>query len=156
MKRRPVGVCVIAFFYFLGAAGYTALLMAWLFARLSVIGFFESATPSAELGPTLLLDLPGIVTAYFIVMAVFCWWVGIALWKLQRWAWFVTCAFVVLSFALDVSLFARMSHHLPLLLLVLGILRFCFLILILAYFSRTRVRNAFGLIRSNAAVNSTR
>lgn len=156
MNRRPLGVSVIAFFYFLGAGGYTALLMAWLFARLSVIGFIESATPSAELGPTLLLDLPGIVTAYFVVMAVFCWWVGIALWKLQRWAWFVTCAFVVLSFVLDVSLFARMFHHLPPVLLVLGILRFCFLILILAYFSRTRVRNAFGLVRSNAAANFTR
>ena len=156
MKRRPAGVSVISFFYFLGAAGYTALLMAWLFARLSVIGFIESATPSAELGPTLLLDFPGIVTAYFVVTAVFCCWVGIALWKLQRWAWFVTCAFVVLSFVLDVSLFARMFRHLPPVLLALVPLRFFFLILLLSYFSRTRVRNAFGLVRSNAAVHSTR
>lgn len=155
MKRRPIGVSVIAFFYFLGAAGYTALLMAWLFARLSVIGFIENATPSAELGPTLLLDFPGIVTTYFVVMVVFCCWVGVALWNLQRWAWFVTCAFVVLSFVLDVSLFARMFRHLPPVLLVLGILRFCFLILILVYFNRTSVRNAFGLVRSNSAVSST-
>ena len=155
MKRRPIGVSVIAFFYFLGAAGYTALLMAWLFARLSVIGFIENATPSAELGPTLLLDFPEIVTTYFVVMVVFCCWVGVALWKLQRWAWFVTCAFVVLSFVLDVSLFARMFRHLPPVLLVLGILRFCFLILILVYFNRTSVRNAFGLVRSNSAATST-
>ena len=154
MRRRPAGVSIIAFFYFLGAAGYAALLMAWLFARLSVIGFIENATPSAELGPTLLLDCPGIVTTYFVAMAVFCCWVGVALWKLQRWAWFVTCAFVVLSFVLDVSLFARMFRHLPPVLLVLGTLRFCFLILILAYFNRTRVRNAFGLARSNSAAGS--
>lgn len=146
---------MIASLYFAGAAGYTALLMAWLFARLSVIGFIESATPSAELGPTLLLDFPGIVTTYFVVMAVFCCWVGIALWKLQRWAWFVTCAFVVLSFVLDVSLFVRMFRHLPIVLVVLGALRLCFLILIVAYFSRTRVRNAFGLVRSDSAVSST-
>ncbi len=154
MKRRPAGISVIAFFYFLGAAGYTALLMTWLFARLSVIGFIENATPSAELGPTLLLDFPGVVTAYFIVMAIFCCWVGIALWKLQRWAWFVTCAFVVLSFVLDVSLFARMFRHLPPALVVLGTLRFCFLILILGYFSRTGVRSAFGLVRSSSATTS--
>ena len=146
---------MIASLYFAGAAGYTALLMAWLFTRLSVIGFIESATPSAELGPTLLLDFPGIVTTYFVVMAVFCCWVGIALWKLQRWAWFVTCAFVVLSFVLDVSLFVRMFRHLPIVLVVLGALRLCFLILIVAYFSRTRVRNAFGLVRSDSAVSST-
>ena len=154
MKRRPAGVSIIAFFYFLGAAGYAALLMAWLFARLSVIGFIESATPSAELGPTLLLDFPGLVTAYFIVMAVFCCWVGIALWKLQRWGWFVTCAFVVLSFVLDVSLFARMCRHVPTTLVILGILRFCFLILILVYFSRTGVRSAFGLVRTSSASGS--
>ena len=155
MKRRPAGVSVIAFFYLLGAAGYSALLVAWLFSRLSLIGFIESATPSAELGPTLLLDFPGIVTTYFIVMAAFCFWVGIALWKLQRWAWFVTCAFLVLSFVLDVSLFAHMFRHLPPVLVVLGSLRLCFLILIVAYFSRTRVRNAFGLVRSNSAASST-
>jgi hypothetical protein len=147
-------VTVIAFFYFLGAAGYSALLMAWLFARLSVIGFIESATPSADLGPTLLLDFPGIVTAYFIVMAAFCGWVGVALWKLQRWAWFVTCAFVVLSFVLDASLFARMFRHLPPALVALGTLRFCFLILILAYFNRTGVRRAFGLVRSSSVTSS--
>ncbi len=155
MKRRPAGVSIIAFFYFVGAAGYSALLMTWLFSRLSLIGFIESATPSAELGPTLLLDFPGFVTTYFIVMAVFCCWVGIALWKLQRWAWFVTCAFVALSFVLDVSLFARMFRHLPAGLVLLGTLRFCFLILIVAYFSRTRVRKAFGLVRSNSAASST-
>ena len=154
MKRRPAGVTIIAWFYFLGAAGYAALLMTWLLARLSVIGFIENATPSAELGPTLLLDFPGIVTTYFIAMAIFCCWVGIALWKLQRWAWFVTCAFVALSFALDVGLFAHMFRHLPPSLVVLGTLRFCFLILILVYFSRTGVRNAFGLVRSRSAASS--
>lgn len=151
MKRRPAGVSVIALFYFLGTAGYTVLLLAWLFARLSLIRFIEDATPSADLGPALLLDFPGVVTTYFIVMAVFCCWVGVALWKLQRWAWFVTCAFVVLSFALDVGLFANMFRHLPPALLALGVLRFAFLITILAYFNKTSVRRAFGLARAGAA-----
>lgn len=151
MKRRPLGVTVIAVMYLLGACGYTALLFTWLFARYSVASFIETATPSASLGPALLLDVPGIVTAYFIVMAVFCCWVGVALWKLQRWSWFVTCAFAAFSFLLDLSLFVRMSRHLPATILTLGILRFAFLVGIVVYFSRTRVRAAFGLVRAKAA-----
>ena len=151
MKRRPLGVTVISLMYLLGATGYTALLFTWLFARYLVVSFIEAATPSASLGPTLLLDVPGIVTAYFIVMAAFCCWVGVALWKLQRWSWFVTCAFAAFSFLLDLSLFVRMSRHLPATILMLGILRFIFLVGIVAYFSKTRVRAAFGLVRAKAA-----
>lgn len=151
MKRRPAGVTIIALMYLLGASGYTALLLMWLFARNSVISFIETATPSAELGPALLLDVPGIVTTYFVVMAGFCCWVGVALWKLQRWSWFVTCAFAAFSFLLDLSLFVRMFRHLPATLLVLGILRFAFLVGIIVYFSKTRVRAAFGLVRAKAA-----
>jgi len=151
VKRRPKGVSIIAAFYFLGSAGYTALLFAWLFARNAVVSFIENATPSASLGPALLLDIPGVVTAYFVVMAVFCCWVGIALWKLQRWAWFITYAFIVFSFFLDVGLFVHMFRHLPVSLLALGSLRFAFLLCVVAYLSRTRVRAAFGLARVAAA-----
>jgi hypothetical protein len=128
VNRRPIGVSVIAVLYLLGSAGYTALLFTWLFARNAVVTFLENATPSASLGPALLLDIPGVVTAYFVVMAIFCCWVGIALRKLQRWAWFITYAFVVLSFCLDVGLFVHMFRHLPISLLVLGCLRFAFLL----------------------------
>jgi hypothetical protein len=151
VKRRPIGVTLIAVLYLLGSAGYTALLFAWLFARNAVVTFLENATPSASLGPALLLDIPGVVTTYFVVMAIFCCWVGIALSKLQRWAWFVTYAFVVLSFFLDVGLFVHMFRHLPISLLVLGCLRFAFLLCVLAYLSSTRVRAAFGLTRVAAA-----
>ena len=151
MNRRPIGVSVIAVLYLLGSAGYTALLFTWLFARNAVVTFLENATPSASLGPALLLDIPGVVTAYFVVMAIFCCWVGIALRKLQRWAWFITYAFVVLSFCLDVGLFVHMFRHLPISLLVLGCLRFSFLLCVVAYLSRTRIRAAFGLTRAAAA-----
>ena len=151
MRRRPIGVTIIAVLYLLGAAGYASLLLLWLFASGFVVSFIETATPSASLGPALLLDLPGVVTAYFIVMAGFCCWVGVALWKLQRWSWFVTCAFVVFSFVLDVSLFAHMFRHLPIGLLVLGILRFAFLVGIVVYFNKPGVRAAFGLVRGRAA-----
>lgn len=151
MRRRPTGVTIIAVLYLLGAAGYAWLLLCWLFARSLVISFIETATPSASLGPTLLLDMPGVVTAYFVVMTGFCCWVGVALWKLQRWSWFVTCAFAVFSFVLDVSLFAHMFHHLPVGLLVLGILRFAFLMGIVVYFNKPAVRAAFGLVRARAA-----
>lgn len=151
MRRRPAGVTIIAVLYLLGAAGYAWLLLCWLFARGLVISFIETATPSASLGPTLLLDMPGVVTAYFIVMTGFCCWVGVALWKLQRWSWFVTCAFALFSFVLDVSLFAHMFHHLPVGLLVLGILRFAFLMGIVVYFNKPAVRAAFGLVRVRAA-----
>lgn len=151
MRRRPIGVSVIAFLYLLGAGGYAGLLLSWLFARTSLISFIETATPSASLGPAVLLDVPGVVTTYFVVMAGFCCWVGIALWKLQRWSWFVTCAFVIFSFVLDVSLFAHMFRHLPIILVVLGFLRFAFLVGVVLYFSRTGVRSAFGLTRAKSA-----
>lgn len=151
MRRRPTGVSIIAVLYLLGASGYAALLLSWLFARNSLISFIETATPSASLGPALLLDLPGVVTAYFIVMAGFCCWVGVALWKLQRWSWFVTCAFVVFSFVLDLSLFVHMFRHLPIMLLVLGILRFALLVGIVVYFNKAGVRAAFGLARARVA-----
>jgi len=151
VKRRPLGVNMIAILYFLGAAAYAVLLFGWLFARASLISFIEEATPSASLGPALLLDVPGIVTAYFVVMAVLCCWIGIALQKLQRWAWFVSYGFAVFSFVLDVGLFAHMFHYLPLTLAVLGLLRFALLAWIIAYLSRTSIRAAFGLSRAGTA-----
>lgn len=151
MKQRPVGVNVIAMLYFLGSAFYTVLLFGWLFARASLISFIEDATPSASLGPALLLDLPGVVTTYFVVMAVLCCWIGIALQKLQRWAWFVSYGFAVFSFVLDVGLFAHMFRYLPLTLALLGLLRFGLLAWIVAYLSRTSIRAAFGLARAGAA-----
>lgn len=151
MRRRPLGVTIISTLYLLGSAGYTTLLLAWLFARGTVAAFIEQATPSADLGPTLLLSIPGIVTTYFVVMAVLCCWIGIALRKLQRWAWFVTCGFALLSFMLDIALFVRMFSYLPVTLVLLGIVRFVLLVGVVAYMSRTSVRAAFGLVRVRAA-----
>lgn len=148
MRQRPLGVTMISALYLIASAGYTALLFAWLFARENIATFIEEATPSASLGPTLLLSVPGIVTTYFVVMAILCCWIGIALRKLQRWAWFVACGFAILSFVLDITLFMHMLHHLPLVLILSGILRFAFLALIVAYLNRTSIRAAFGLARS--------
>src|SRR5205807_9181106 len=100
--------------YFLGSASYGVLLFGWLFARASLISFIEEATPSASLGPALLLDVPGIVTAYFVVMAVLCCWIGSALQKLRRRAWFVSYGFAVFSFVVDVGVVAHTFHHPPL------------------------------------------
>lgn len=150
MTRRPLGVNMIALLYFLGSAAYTVLLLGWLFARASLISFIEEATPSASLGPALLLDVPGFVTAYFAVMAGLCCWIGIALQKLQRWSWFVSYGFAVLSFVLDVGLFAHMFRYLPVALAVLGLSRFALLAWIIAYLSRTSIRAAFGLTRAGA------
>lgn len=151
MKRLPVGVRVIATLYFLGSAVYVVLLVGWLFARASLISFIEEATPSASLAPALLLDVPGVVTAYFAVMAVLCCWMAIALQKLQRWAWFVSYGFAVFSFVLDIGLFAHMFHYLPNTLAVLGLLRFALLAWMVAYLSRASIRAAFGLSRAGAA-----
>jgi hypothetical protein len=151
VKRLPVGVNVIAVLYFLGSGFYSLLLLGWLFARASLISFIEEATPSASLGPALLLDVPGIVTTYFVVMAALCCWIGIALQKLQRWAWFVSYGFAVFSFVLDIGLFAHMFRYLPLTLAVLGLLRFALLAWIIAYLSRTSIRAVFGLARAGAA-----
>ena len=151
MKRRPLGVTVIAAAYFCASSVYGALLFAWLFARNGLVSFVEDASPSASLGPALLLEIPGIVTVYFAIMATLCFCVGFSLWKLHRWSWFVTCGFAVLTFVLDAGLFAHMLRHLPLALLALGLLRFGFLVWILAYMSKTRVRAAFGLARRDVA-----
>ena len=151
MKRLPVGVNVISMLYFLGSASYGVLLFGWLFARASLISFIEEATPSASLGPALLLDVPGVVTTYFVVMAVLCCWIGIALQKLQRWAWFISYGFAVFSFLLDIGLFAHMFRYLPLTLAVLGLVRFTLLAWMIAYLSRSSIRAAFGLARAGAA-----
>jgi hypothetical protein len=144
-------VTVIAVAYFCGSAIYTSLLMAWMFGRNGLLAFIEDASPSATLGPALLEEIPGIATTYFVVMAGLCFAVGLSLWKLHRWSWFVTCFFAVLTFVLDAGLFAHMLRHLPIVFLALGILRFGFLVWILAYMSRTSVRAAFGLARRQTA-----
>jgi uncharacterized membrane protein (DUF2068 family) len=77
--------------------------------------------------------------------------VGIGLWKLQRWSWFVTCVFAIFSFIFDFGLLVHMLRHLPTLLAVVGVLRLVFLVLIVGYFSRTSIRAAFGLVRQRAA-----
>ena len=150
MKRRPIGVTIIALIYFSAAAVNIGLLLAWLFARGSLLSFVESVTPSASLGPALLEELPGIVTTYFAVMTAFCCGVGWSLWKLHRWAWFVTCAFVILAFVLDTGLFVQMLPHLSVFLVTLGILRFGLRIWILVYMSRRNTREGFGLVRRQA------
>ena len=142
---------ILSVLYLLAAGTYTGLLLAWLFARGAVVSFMEEATPSATLGPTLLLSIPGIVTSYFVVMAALCCWIGIALRKLQRWAWFVACAFAVLSFVLDLALFVRMLNHLPVTLVVTGVSRFAFLLWVVGYLNRPSVRAAFGLMRIKTA-----
>src|SRR5438270_3776352 len=151
MRRRPIGVTVITVAYFCASAVYTSLLFAWMFGRNGRLAFIEDASPSATLGPALLEEIPGVVTAYFVVMASLCFAVGLSLWKLHRWSWFVTCGFAILTFALDAGLFTHMLRHLPIAFLALGILRFGFLVWILGYMSRTRVRAAFGLARREAA-----
>jgi predicted neutral ceramidase superfamily lipid hydrolase len=145
---------MISALYLAASVGYTVLLFAWLFARDTIAAFIEEATPSASLGPTLLLSVPGIVTTYFVVMAILCCWIGIALRKLHRWAWFAACAFAILSFVLDITLFVHMLRHLPVTLLLAGILRFAFLALIVAYLNRTSIRAAFGLARSRTAAQA--
>lgn len=151
MRKRPLGVTILSVLYLLAAGTYTGLLLAWLFARGAVVSFMEEATPSATLGPTLLLSIPGVVTSYFVVMAALCCWIGIALRKLQRWAWFVACAFAVLSFVLDLALFVRMLNHLPVTLVVTGVSRFAFLLWVVGYLNRPSVRAAFGLMRIKTA-----
>ena len=96
-------------------------------------------------------DVPGVVTAYFVVLAALCCWVGVALQKLQRWAWFVSYGVAVLSFVLDIGLFVHMLRHLPIALLVLGVLRFGLLAWMVGYLTRTSIRAAFGLARVAAA-----
>ena len=150
MKRRPFGVTIIALIYFSAAAVNIGLLLAWIFARGTLLSLVESVTPSASLGPALVEELPGIVTTYFTVMTAFCCGVGWSLWKLHRWAWFVTCAFVILAFALDTGLFVQMLPHLSVFLVTVGILRFGLRIWILVYMSRRNTREGFGLVRRHA------
>jgi len=84
-------------------------------------------------------------------MALLCCWIGIALQRLQRWAWFASYGFAVFSFMLDVGLFAQMFRYLPVALAILGLLRFALLAWIIVYLSRTSIRAAFGLSRAGAA-----
>ena len=150
MKRRPFGVTFIALIYFSAAAVNIGLLLSWLFARGTLLAFVESVTPSASLGPALLEELPGIVTTYFAVMAGLCCGVGWSLWRLHRWAWFVTCGFIIMAFMLDTGLFVQMLPHLSVFLVAVGILRFGLRVWILVYMSRRSTREGFGLVRRHA------
>lgn len=151
MKRRPLSVSAIAILFYLACAGYSALLFVWLFARGSAVAFIEGATPSASLAPALLLEIPLVVTCYFLALAAFCGALALGLWKLQRWSWFVTCGLAALWFVLSVGRLAHLFRHLSPNILALGLLRLGILLAIFAVLNRPAVRRAFFSARSTAA-----
>jgi hypothetical protein len=146
--KRPLGITIIAVLYFLGAAGYAAMLLLWLFFRDTLINLVERISPTASLAPALLLEMAGVVTIYFLLMACFCAIAGNGVWKLQAWSWFVTIAFVCISLVFDATLLLRVLGHLPAGVLVLGVLRLLFLGGLVWYLSRPNIRAAFKLSRN--------
>jgi len=151
MKRRPVSVSAIAILFYLVCAGYSALLLAWLFARGSAVAFIEGATPSASLAPALLLEIPLVVTCYFLAMAASCGALALGLWKLQRWSWLVTCGLTALWFVLSVGRLTHLYRHLSPNMLALGLLRLGILLAIFAVLNRPPVRRTFFSARAQAA-----
>jgi hypothetical protein len=151
MRRRPLGISLIAVLYFCGAAGYSALLLAWLFSRDLLVNGIERFSPTEFLGPTLLLQMPMTVSFYFMVMAGFCAVVGRGLWKLQRWSWVVTLLFVAMSLSFDGSLLVHLFTHLSPWLISVAILRLLFLVALLAYLWTPGTHRAFARRRETAA-----
>lgn len=111
--KRPIGMTIIGVMYFLGAAGYSAMLLLWLFSRDTLINLVEKVSPTASLAPALLLQMAGVVSLYFLLMACFCGIAGNGIWRLQAWSWFVTIAFVCISLVFDATLLLRVRRHLP-------------------------------------------
>jgi hypothetical protein len=148
--KRPAGITIIAVLYFLGAAGYAAMLLLWLFSRDTLINLVERVSPTASLAPALLLEMAGVVTIYFLLMACFCAIAGNGIWRLQAWAWFVTIAFACISLLFDATLLLRVFSHIPAGVLALGVLRLLFLGGLVWYLGRPTVRSAFKLSRTRA------
>jgi hypothetical protein len=146
--KRPTGITIIAALYFVGAAGYAAMLLLWLVARDTLIGLVERISPTASLAPALLGEMAGVVTIYFLLMACFCATAGNGLWRLQAWSWFVTIGFVCISLVFDAILLVRIFGHIPSAVLVAGVLRLVFLGAVVWYLGKTKTRSAFGLTRS--------
>jgi hypothetical protein len=136
--------------YFLGAAGYAAMLFLWIFFRDNLISLVERAWPTVSLTPALLLEMAGVVSLYFLLMACFCAIAGNGIWRLQAWSWFVTIAFVCVSLVFDATLLLRVLGHLPAGVLVLGVLRLLFLGGLVWYLGRPNTRAAFRLSRTGA------
>ena len=151
MRRRPLGISFIAVLYFCGAAGYSALLLVWLFSRDLLVNGIERISPTESLGPTLLLQMPMAVSVYFLVMTTFCAVVGRGLWKVQRWSWAVTLLFLTLSLVFDASLLVHLFTHLSSWLISLALLRLLFLAALLAYLCAPGTRRAFARNQGTAA-----
>src|SRR5258708_22730125 len=117
--KRPIGITIIAVTYFLGAAGYAAMLFLWIFFRDTLINLVERVSPTVSLASALLLEMAGVVSLYFLLMACFCAIAGNGIWRLQAWSWFVTIAFVFISLVFDATLLLRVIGHLPACVLVL-------------------------------------
>lgn len=152
MRRRPFGITIIAALYFCGAAGYSAMLLTWIFSREAVVNWIERISPTESLGPILLLQMATTVSLYFLTMALFCGVVGNALWKLQKWSWIVTVIFLAFSFVFDISLLLHVRQHLSPWLMTLGMLRLAFLATLLGYLTTSSVRGAF--VRSTEMASS--
>jgi hypothetical protein len=146
-----LGISFIAVLCFCGAAGYLALLLAWLFSRDLLVNGIERISPTESLGPTLLLQMPIAVSFYFALMAAFCAVVGIGLCKLQKWSWAVTLLFVAISLVFDASLLVHLFTHLSSWLISLALLRLLFLAALLAYLCAPGTRRAFARNQGTAA-----
>jgi len=150
--NRPIGISIIAVFYFIGVVSYMALLSLAIFSAGTLTYILSGLSPGG-VGPDALLSLGRFLAIYFGVMLIVVGLLGYGMWKLRNWARWITI--VITAASLVITLFGVVelvtSPSIPGLVLVALRLGLC--VLILWYLFSSGVRDAFS--KQTAAITGS-
>src|SRR5271155_589990 len=107
VKRRPLGVTVLAVLAFLNVGTYGALIIMSIKYPDQLRSLLEGMTAGSGPGPTPLLQLGAFLPVYFLAMAIFTGFLGRGLWTLKNWSRIVVIFLVGISAAIGVVEIAR-------------------------------------------------
>lgn len=93
VRNIPIGVKIISVLYYIGAAAFLILGIVCLFGAGAIGTLLQSIPLLGALGAGFFIVL-GVI---FIAIAVLAFFIGLGLWKGQKWAWIAAIVIAILG-----------------------------------------------------------
>ena len=142
-NTQPIGVRIVAILYFVTVTWFVALLALVLSSRSTLERLLNGL---AVAGEHPLLRLGALLPVYFGAMALVVGAIGWGLWRYRNWARLLTLLLLAVSFAPTAWQTLQSVGNLKASDIVSSIFRLALIALPTWYFTRKRVRQAFGRV----------
>jgi hypothetical protein len=147
LRERPLGVTILALFFWLNAVVYGALGMLALISPALVAALLETITPGPGQGPAWLTRVGDALPLYFLLMTGATALLGHGLWTVRNWARIATVTLAGLSLIAVLAGLVKSASSLGAVGLSLAALRVGIAALVAGYLSSRGIRDAFGTPR---------